>query len=127
MRDIDHITEKLTSSFKGDRIFSDVTERLSTFAAAAKLQIETMKQDAVFFTVWPNFVAAREKVEQYPDEVAEMRAGNHHHFERGVKLINESINLITYLSEARVPMPKSKAQLLELCDIFEVSRDSAPH
>ena len=41
------------------------------------------------------------------------------HITDGMKLVREGAALITYLSEARVPMPKTTEEFLRQCEFFQ--------
>lgn len=117
MRDIDLISEQMTSCFVDSSTFKQIPQLFQTYSLAAKLQIETMKSDRSFFDVWPAFVSTREKLEAFePDILVNQSAAEQHLIRKGVKLIREGTALITYLSEARVPMPKSTYQFLLRCE-----------
>ena len=118
MRDIDRIGVHLRQSLGWEPHFGPINGLLESLVIAAKLQLETMKSDPAFFTVWPEFIANRENLESF-DPTVHASAEQHPHLVQGVKLIREGCALITYLSEARVPMPKSMAQFLRHCDQFE--------
>ena len=119
MRDIDRVTDRLLTTFSHIDIFKGVIPLVTNYASTSKLQIETMKSDSAFFQVWPAFIAAREALEQFsPDTIPGASEETNRHIERGVKLITTGAALITYLSEARVPMPKSTRQFLDDSDAF---------
>lgn len=121
MSDIDQITEQMASCFEESQMFKEIPQLFRNYAQAAKLQIETMKIDRSFFDVWPAFVSSREKLEQFEPEIPLDQSPLDQHrvrnrIRKGVKLIKEGTALITYLSEARVPMPKSTYQFLQQCE-----------
>ncbi len=126
MRDIDLITDQMTHCFQREALFQEIIDCIQTYGAAAKQQIETMKQDESFFTVWPTYIASRECLEQFAEE-------NHHTkpceddalFQQGVKLVTSGTDLITYISEARVPMPKSTHQFMQECEAYMEARKTA--
>ncbi|MCG8427112.1 MAG: hypothetical protein MI754_07145 [Chromatiales bacterium] len=120
MRDIDRVTDKMVTTFSDIEIFKAVVPLVTSYASASKLQIETMKSDPAFFQVWPAFIASREALEQFkPQNTLEEETDRPcQRFERGVKLITTGIALITYLSEARVPMPKTTQEFLDESDEF---------
>ena len=98
-------------------MFKQIPQLFQTYSQAAKLQIETMKSDRSFFDVWPAFVSTREKLEEFEPEMPPNETpADQHRIRKGVKLVREGTALITYLSEARVPMPKSTYQFLLRCE-----------
>ena len=123
MRDIDAITGRLARCFTDEKAFDGIAPRLNELGSSAKLQIETMKNDPAFFAVWPAFIAAREAVDGFePVAMGGENAEKRHRLDEGVKLIKAGSSLITYLSEARVPMPKSTRGFMEQCEAFERER-----
>ena len=121
MSDIDLVTTRLIEALKTDSLFEGVIRKLHFLASSAKLQIETMKTDDAFFVVWPAFIAAREAVEAFEPNPAGTDDNVHtrQHIAEGMKLVREGAALITYLSEARVPMPKTTEEFLRQCEFFQ--------
>lgn len=121
MRDIDRIGNQLAQALSRKRHFVDAVPLLEGLINSAKLQLETMKTDPAFFSVWPEFIAHRELVEAYVPAATNTNSSvrQRYQIDKGVKLIREGTALITYLSEARVPMPKSMRFFLQQCDQFE--------
>jgi len=119
MRDIDKIGSHLSLALKRNRLFKEVIPLLDRLIDSAKLQLETMKMDEAFFQVWPEFIANRETVDAFTPAIGQTSVRHRHQIEKGVNLIREGTALITYLSEARVPMPKSMQLFLKQCDQFE--------
>ena len=127
MRNIDKLGARMCALFADDPVFADVDVRILEVCAAAKLESETIRTDEVIFEVWPRFVAAGEALlavrPQLPEPVSrqEMRIA-----EQGVRLIADGNELLTYISGARVPMPKSTSEFLIRCDDYEVERRGLP-
>lgn len=107
MRDIDKIGIHLAQALNKKKLFIDAIPLLDRLIESAKLQLETMKLDNAFFTVWPEFIANRETVDAYAPTIGRSSVRQRYQIENGVNLIREGTALITYLSEARVPMPKA--------------------
>ncbi len=120
MRDIDRVAGRLVACFETEPGFQGVGQRVKQLATSARLQVETMKSDPAFFSIWPAFVAAREALESFrPAAAAAAESLPPQRIEQGVNLIKAGTALITYLSEARVPMPRSMQEVLRQCDTFE--------
>lgn len=120
MRDIDRITNRLVELFAPLDVFEGLEPLIRAFAAAAKLESETMKSDPVILEVWPQFVAAGERLLEFSvDADADTPEEVGRHYREGVGVIREGTNLITYLAGARVPMPKSTREFMLICDAFE--------
>lgn len=120
MKDIDMIARQMEHSFTHDEIFDAAIPYIQNYCRAAKQQIEIVKQDKDLFTVWPSFVSAKETVEQFPNTLPiTSDRQKQRHIDQGVKLITAGTQLITYLSGARVPMPKSTSEFLEQCLYYD--------
>jgi len=124
MRDIDRVTTSLARLFEQEPGFDGITEPIEVLGNTAKLQIETMKSDHAFFRVWPAFISARERLQGFTLLVPEdTGAREQRRIDKGVKLIKAGAALITYLSEARVPMPKSTDAFLDRCEAFQQEKN----
>lgn len=122
MNNIDQVTRQIEHSFTGDDYFEPAIPAILNYSRAAKQQIDVNKQDKAMFTVWPDFVSAREKVEMFHATLpATADREKQQHIDQGVKLITAGVQLITYLSGARVPMPKSTSEFLEQCQLYDES------
>lgn len=122
MNDIDRVTNQIEATFSGDEYFDSAIPYILSYSRAAKQQIELIKQDKALFTVWPDFVSSREKVELFHNTLPiTTDREKQRHIDQGVKLITAGTQLITYLSGARVPMPKSTSEFLEQCQFFDES------
>ena len=116
MRDIDRIADALIERIEGDERLRGAKPLVRAFARAAKDETETMRTDVATFDVWPEFVACGERLLDYRppapvpgDEDVQRRVAD------GLRLLREGANLLTYLAGARVPMPKSTREFLDLC------------
>ncbi len=122
MNDIDRVTHQIELTFTGDEYFGPAIPFVLNYSRAAKQQIEVIKQDKALFTVWPDFVSSRERIEQFNDTLPiTTDREKQRHIDQGVKLITAGTQLITYLSGARVPMPKSTSEFLEQCQCYNKS------
>ena len=124
MRDIDRIADALAEQIEGDERLRGARPLVRAFALAAKEETETMRTDVATFEVWPEFVACAERLLDFRpptpipgDEEVERRVDD------GLRLLREGTNLLTYLAGARVPMPKSTREFLDLCHRY---RDRRP-
>lgn len=125
MRDIDRIADMMIEVFEDDEAYADLVEYVREYAAAAKEESETMRSDHVIFTVWPRFVAAGERLVAFRPQgrakqgsvLAKLRQAEE------LRLIRDGRNLISYLSGARVPMPKSTREYIERCEAFKAQRE----
>lgn len=124
MHDIDTIAARLENIFKDDDTFVEIIPGLRRFSDAAKSESETLRRDPLIFKVWPRFVAAGEELEAFePMSSGSASELRRHEVEAGVGLIKEAKALITYLSSARVPMPKSTWDFLQKCDEYQDAKE----
>jgi hypothetical protein len=93
------------------------------FAAAAKLKCETLRTEADVFDVWASFVVSAECLCSFqPHPSAERTAVEEHWLARGVALIVQGKDLVSYMVRARVPMPKSTREYIERCQRYAGTR-----
>lgn len=119
MRDIDIIAERMIEMFRGKPDFEGACELIEEFAEAAKEEAETIRSDNVIFEVWPRFVAARESLDEFQPNAPEvMSEDQRRHIADGMRLIVDGTSVLTYLSGARVPMPRTSREYLERCDHY---------
>ncbi|MDZ7839665.1 MAG: hypothetical protein U5R46_02420 [Gammaproteobacteria bacterium] len=121
MRSIDLIIDRMKSIFSAREEFAGVVPLLEELCDAAKREAETMRSDEVIFEVWPRYVAASDAIGEYQPEVddADMSDAGFRRVYDGLQLLREGKNVITYLSGARVPMPKTTADFLARCDEYD--------
>lgn len=121
MRSIDSIIDKLRTIFQSREEFAGVIPLLDELCDAAKREAETMRSDEAIFEVWPRYVAASDAINDYQPGVRDSDLSDSA-FRRvydGLQLLREGKNVITYLSGARVPMPKTTAEFLAKCDEYQ--------
>lgn len=120
MRSIDSIIGKLKSIFATRPEFRGVMPLLDELCDAAKREAETMRSDEAIFEVWPRYVAATDAIREYQPAVddSELSDVEFRRVYDGLQLLREGNAVITYLSGARVPMPKTAAAFLARCDDY---------
>lgn len=120
MRAIDSIIDKLKSIFAPQPEFSGVIPLLDELCDAAKREAETMRSDEAIFEVWPRYVAASDAITEFHPGVDnnELDDAEFRRVYDGVQLLRRGKDVITYLSGARVPMPKTTAEFLARCDNY---------
>ena len=123
MREIDRVADALAQQIEDDERLRGARPLVLAFARAAKDETETMRTDVATFDVWPEFVACGERLLEFRppapvpgDEDVQRRV------EDGLRLLREGRNLLTYLAGARVPMPKSTREVLDLCRRYQERR-----
>jgi hypothetical protein len=127
MRNIDKLGARMCDLFANDPAYVGVDERIVEVCEAAKLESETIRTDSAIFEVWPRFVAAGEALLAFRPQLPEkVSVQQRRMFEQGMQLIADGNDLLTYISGARVPMPKSTREYLARCDAYEADRRGLP-
>ena len=119
MREIDAITDKLSSIFKKTILFSHLVPNIKELGESAKLAAETMRSDSRIIEIWPRFVGASDrsfdaKVNIPSDSINKTHALG----QRGLQLIQDGATLVISHAYIRIPMPKSTQKFLARCDNF---------
>ncbi len=122
MRAIDLIAEVIVRTFEGLSMFRGIAPLVSDLATTARSKCETLHTDAEIFEVWAAFVAAAERLScfrpQMPDEPS---LADEHYAWQGCELLRAGKDLISYITRARVPMPKSTCEWMERCEHYRQS------
>jgi hypothetical protein len=122
MAGIDRIGGELIRTFAQLPMWSGVEVPLRELLAAAKLKCETLQTDDDIFDVWASFVASAELLVEFapvlpPDpSPADQQAAS-----QGKQLVRAGIDLISYITRARVPMPKSTTDFMCRCATFRAA------
>jgi len=121
MRSIDLIINKMKAILVPCAEFEGVASLLEELCDAAKREAETMRSDEVIFQVWPRYVAAADAIDEFQPGVDDSVLSDSE-FRRiydGLQLLRQGKDVITFLSGARVPMPKTSAEFLAKCDEYQ--------
>lgn len=123
-RDVDIIAETLVEVIGTDEAFADLSDLIYQLASAAKQECETMRMDRNIFIVWPFFVSTSEKVANFrPDDLAIVGPGLRADYDRRLDLVCKGKELLNFLAQARVPMPKSTREYLDQCESYIAERN----
>jgi hypothetical protein len=108
-------------------MFAGVEPLIVTFARAAWIKCETLHTDPEIFDVWSTFVAEGEKLTEFQPRLSQrpslderLRAA------QGLALIADGVTLLTSVTRARVPMPKSGREYLERIDRYRAAWAARP-
>jgi hypothetical protein len=116
MQAIDAIRDELIETFASMPAFEGVDSLLLDFARAAREKCETLRTDDDIFDVWTSFVVRAEALAAFrPKMPTEATLAERQHAEEGTQLVVDGRNLISYITRARVPMPKSTREFQERC------------
>jgi hypothetical protein len=119
MRDIDSIADTLIRTFADLPAFAGIETSVGEFANAAKIKTETLRTDPDIFEVWTTFAASAERLDDFQPRLAtEPSTRAKQEVSDALQLIREGTDLITHVTRARVPMPKSTREFIERCDRF---------
>ncbi|THF62288.1 hypothetical protein E6C76_18340 [Pseudothauera nasutitermitis] len=119
LRDIDRIAAVMISVFSGCPLFDDIAEHIRHFATAAKIKCETLRTDHAIFAVWADFVVASETLGACAPRITPTSPKEALQFaSEGQRLLCEGRDLVTYITRARVPMPKSTREFIARCEAF---------
>lgn len=122
MRDIDRIATALTETLGISRFFPGIDARIQSLAEAAKRKCETLRTDSEIFSIWPAFVVACEGLSDFPDPPpSNAPRSDQREYAEGVRLISQAKGLVSNITRARTPMPKSTAAFIEDCRRFELN------
>jgi hypothetical protein len=114
MRDIDRIGAELAATFGDVSMFAGVADLVGEIVVAGKRKCETLQTDDDIFDVWATFVAAGERLCEFrPYLSVEPSTSEQTRAAQGLELIHTGKDLIAYITRARVPMPKTTADLVD--------------
>lgn len=119
MTEIDRITDAMTEIIRSSEIFYGLEELLEEFAISSKMSCETLRSDPAIFEVWPRYVAARELFDEFriiiPNDLADedrLAAKDKN------RLLKEGSELLSRLTNLRVPIPDSVGHFIERCQQY---------
>lgn len=113
---IDNIGTVINQNLGQINEFTDIVKKVNDFTSISKLAVETVKQDPVFLELWPAYIATGEELTNFkPKLAANLGPLEELYFEKTIELIKAGKNLISYVSSARVPMPKSYEKYTKKC------------
>jgi hypothetical protein len=123
MRGIDEIAEALFDTLSSQPLFPTIEPMIWSFAKAAKINCETLRDDADIFEVWADFVVSGERLSSFGPDRAKDDA-ERLLLERGQRLLSNARELVLAITRARVPMPKSARAFIERCSAYKLALSS---
>ncbi len=119
LRDIDLIANGIVTSFEPLPCFSGIEPHVRDFALAAQIKTETLRTDPDIFDIWTSFVTASERLyAHFNSDAMPDNAEEQHLVEDGRLLIQQGRDLVSYITRARTPMPKSTTEYIERCKAY---------
>jgi hypothetical protein len=126
MQAIDEICQELLASLGARPIFYGIDALLHDLAHDAKIRCETLHTDEDIFDVWTSFVVSAERLNAFAPELPEGAPPRQREdAARGAQLIREGTNVITHITRARVPMPKTTAAFIDTCRQYRTAAGRA--
>jgi hypothetical protein len=120
MGEIDGVAAALVKTLGGLRMFAGIEPLIADFAEAAKAKSETLRTDEDVFDVWTSFVVSGEMLSQFePALAARQSTVERQQAAEGKQLVQSGKDLVSYISRARVPMPKSTREFIERCEQWQ--------
>jgi hypothetical protein len=127
MQCIDFLRDQLIAAFAALPEFDGLAPLAADFARAARDKCETLRTDAEIFDVWTSFVVAAEKLAGFCPHLPEGASdADRQRALRGMELVLAGKDLVSYITRARVPMPKSAREFAERCARFHERHGATP-
>lgn len=119
MRAVDQIGAELIAALAPLPAFAPVTPLVDDLVHCAKVKCETLQTDAEIFDVWTSFVVATERLSGFvPSGMDEASVSERERFGKALVLVRACRELVTDITRARVPMPKSTRDLIARLHAF---------
>lgn len=124
LRDIDRIAAVMAASLAGSPLFEGIEKDVFLFAEAAKVKCETLRTDPHIFDIWTDFVVASEHLGAFVPRLTQAPTTERLQLAAdGKLLVLKGKELVSYITRARVTMPKSTREYIEHCERYgEASR-----
>ena len=124
MRDIDLIAGELCDTFGNRPRFKGISDLVVSFADAAKIKAETLRTDKSIFDVWASFAVSAEQLLAFVPDDADCTDAERRDLDLGVRLIRQGTELLSDITRARVPMPKSTRDFVARCADYRLRAPS---
>lgn len=122
MRDVDRIADTLIRIFDPFPMFRGIGAPALAFADRAKAKCETLRTDGAIFDVWSRFVVAAEELMAFvPARSPAWTPQQSQGYDDAVVLIRQGRDLVSFITRARTPMPKSTREWIARCEAFSAA------
>lgn len=119
LKNIDRLTEAMCLTFAPNPFFEGIAKEVERLGHAAKHKCETLRTDVDIFDIWTDFAVAHEHLKAFvprlscatTPELLQLAAD-------GQQLLQHGGELISYVTRARVTMPKSTREYIEHCERY---------
>ena len=114
MRTLDRLAAELADALGAWPVFSGIEPLIFEYAAAARVKCETLRTDGDVFETWTTFVVAGERLASFEPRWQTTPTPLESELAMvGRSLVRRGKELIADMARARVPMPKSMADLVD--------------
>jgi hypothetical protein len=119
MAAIDSIGGVMVRAFGDVAAFAGIEPLIAELVIAAKSKCETLRTDEDIFDVWTSFAVATEKLGSYkPALPADATTREQDWAAQGLQLLRRGRDLVSDVTRARVPMPKSTREYIDACERY---------
>jgi len=119
LRDIDRLGAVMSSTLGAIPMYDGIQRLIAHFTTAAKVKCETLRTDPDIFDVWSDFVVASEELAAFAPQLSHsVNAADQQLAADGQRLLLQGRDLVTFITRARVPMPKSTREYIERMETF---------
>lgn len=116
MRAIEQITAQMIEVFDRCPLFDGLAPLIREFGRVAVIKSEILRTDPEIFDVWPDFVVASEQLSAFTPRLPPGASAQLQQIAAdGRQIVLQGRDLLTYITRARVPMPKSTREYIERC------------
>jgi hypothetical protein len=127
MQAIDGIRDELVHTFADAPAFAGVDRLVDDFAHAAKVKCETLRTDDDIFDVWTSFAVSAERLAEFrPLVTGDASSAERELAAAGVRLLADGRDVVSHVTRARVPMPKTTLEFVERCARFREALPVTP-
>ena len=122
MAAIDTIGSTMTRVFGSLAMFAGVEPLIAELVVAAKSKCETLRTDEDIFDVWTSFAVATEKLGSYKPALGDDATTREQDWAaQGVQLLRRGRDLVSDITRARVPMPRSTREFIDASERYRRS------
>jgi hypothetical protein len=119
LRDIDKIADTMVATFARNPLFAGIDKDVTAFAKAAKVKCETLRTDPKIFDIWTDFTVASEHLSNFSPRLSQAPTPELMQLAcDGKQLLQEGRELVSYITRARVTMPKSTRDYISRCEHY---------
>lgn len=121
LRDIDKIANTMVATFASNPMFAGIEKDVMAFAQAAKVKCETLRTDPDIFNIWTDFTVASEHLSNFSPRLAPAQTPELMQLVTdGKQLLQQGRELVSYITRARVTMPKSTRDYIMRCEHYSI-------